>query len=163
MILGDPYKFAIIVKTIKEWNIDDAFCNGVLLFCINGNIFPKEIFTATLKSEIRPLKEKLEALTVEKTLFHMEKEKAFKKIYNITFLEDWDKENDYRFDITPLIFADKGCYVFAVSNGRQVRILAAELSYIIEKSRHDLNKIQISEAILTHKELSGITSHLKIY
>ena len=49
MILGNPYKFSVFISTIKEWNIDNEFCNGVLLFCIEGNIFPKKIVTATLK------------------------------------------------------------------------------------------------------------------
>ena len=31
MIIGDPYKFAILSGVINEWNIDDTFCNGVLL------------------------------------------------------------------------------------------------------------------------------------
>ena len=59
MILGNPYKFSVFISTIKEWNIDNEFCNGVLLFCIEGNIFPKKIVTATLKYEIQLLKEKL--------------------------------------------------------------------------------------------------------
>ncbi len=46
MIIGDPYKFAILSEVINEWNIDDAFCNGVLLFCVNGDIYPKEVVTA---------------------------------------------------------------------------------------------------------------------
>ena len=53
MILGNPYKFSVFISTIKEWNIDNEFCNGVLLFCIDGNIFPKKIVTATLKCEIQ--------------------------------------------------------------------------------------------------------------
>lgn len=43
MILGNPYKFLIFISTIKEWNIDSAFNNGVLLFGIDGNIFPKKL------------------------------------------------------------------------------------------------------------------------
>lgn len=34
MIIGDPYKFAILSGIFKEWNMDDTFCNGFLLcFC----------------------------------------------------------------------------------------------------------------------------------
>ena len=49
MILGNPYKFSVFISTIKEWNIDNEFFNGVLLFFIDGNIFHKKIVTATLK------------------------------------------------------------------------------------------------------------------
>ena len=62
MIIGDSYKFAILSGEINEWNIDDAFCNGVLLFCVNGDIYPKEVVTATLGSEIEYLRQKLRNL-----------------------------------------------------------------------------------------------------
>lgn len=58
MILGNPYSFSVFINTIKEWNIDNEFCNGILLFCVDGDFFPKRIVTATLKCEIQPLKEK---------------------------------------------------------------------------------------------------------
>ncbi len=54
MILGDPYKFSIFIQTIKEWNYDDTFNSGVLLFCVNGDIFPKEIHTVPLNYVIDP-------------------------------------------------------------------------------------------------------------
>lgn len=163
MILGDPYKFAIFIETIKEWNIDDAFCNGILLFSVNGIIFPKEIVTATLKSEIRPLKEKLEKLTVDEKLFKMEKRDAFAKIYNLTFPKNVTESNDFRYDLTPYSFADNNCYVFGVSSGKQVRILSAKLKYIIEESRHELENIDISETVLSIEELNEIVLKLKIY
>ena len=122
MILGNPYKFSVFISTIKEWNIDNEFCNGVLLFCIEGNIFPKKIVTATLKYEIQLLKEKLRNLITNERLYNMQRDKAFAEIYNITFPEDISIDNDYRFDITPESFADENCYVFAVSNGKKVRI-----------------------------------------
>ncbi|WP_117406010.1 Imm42 family immunity protein [Acetivibrio clariflavus] len=31
MILGDPYKFSIIIDAVNEWNVDDAFDNGCLM------------------------------------------------------------------------------------------------------------------------------------
>lgn len=43
MVIGDAYKFAVILQTITEWNIDDTFCNGILLFGVNGDIYPKNI------------------------------------------------------------------------------------------------------------------------
>ena len=56
MIIGDPYKFAILSEVINEWNIDGTFCNGVLLFCVNGDMYLKEVVTATLGSEIEYLR-----------------------------------------------------------------------------------------------------------
>ena len=53
MIIGNPHTFAIITQAVKEWNIEGSFwSSGVLLFCIDGALFPKQIATATLNSEI---------------------------------------------------------------------------------------------------------------
>ena len=49
---------------------------------------------------------------------------AFIKIYNLRFPEDWDVDEDYRFDISPVAFSDNNCLIFAVSNGSMVRVLA---------------------------------------
>lgn len=162
MILGNPYKFSVFISTIKEWNIDNEFCNGVLLFCIDGNIFPKKIVTATLKCEIQLLKEKLRNLIINERLYNMQRDKAFAEIYNITFPEDISIDNDYRFDITPESFADENCYVFAVSNGKEVRIMATKLNYIVEESRHELSNVDISETFIEIEDLNQIISQLEI-
>ena len=162
MILGNPYKFSVFISTIKEWNIDNEFCNGVLLFCIDGNIFPKKIVTATLKCEIQLLKEKLRNLITNERLYNMQRDKAFAEIYNITFPEDISIDNDYRFDITPESFADENCYVFAVSNGKEVRIMATKLNYIVEESRHELSNVDISETFIEIEDLNQIISQLDI-
>ena len=162
MILGDPYKFAIIIKIIKEWNIGEAFGNGVLLFCVDGSIFPKEIFTASLNSEINPLKEKLKNIAANNEIFKMEKEAAFKKIYNITFPEDVDLDNDYQFDITPLSFPEDNSYIFAVSDGARIRILASKLKYIREESRHKLKNINVYEAFISMEEMKEIVKELNV-
>ncbi len=92
----------------------------------------------------------------------MQKDKAFVEIYNITFPEDVDIDNDYRFDVSPQSFSDSDCYVFAISNGEQVRIMAAKLNYIIKNSRHELKNLDISEAFITINELKKIISELDI-
>lgn len=131
MIIGDPYKFAILSGVINEWNIDDTFCNGVLLFCVNGDIYPKEVVTATLRCEIEYLKQKLRSLTIDKRLYALPPQQAFAEIYGITFPEDTDSDNEDCFDITPASLSDHNCFVFAVCNGVNVRVLASELAYEI--------------------------------
>ena len=80
MIIGDPYKFAILSGVINEWNIDDTFCNGVLLFCVNGDIYPKEVATATLRCEIEYLKQKLRNLTTVSFLYRLLPAKEIRRI-----------------------------------------------------------------------------------
>lgn len=163
MILGNPYSFSVFINTIKEWNLDDEFCNGVLLFCVDGEFFPKRIVTATLKCEIQPLKEKLMSLVKDEILYNMPKDKAFAKIYNITFPEDTSINNDYRFDISPESFADDNCFIFAVSNGEKVRIMAAKLNYNKKESRHEIRRANINETFISINELDEIVTKLDIY
>lgn len=122
MIIGDPYKFAILSGVINEWNMDDTFCNGVLLFCVNGDIYPKEVVTATLRCEIKYLKQKLKKLMTDKRLYAMPSQQAFAEIYGITFPEDIDSDNEDCFDITPASLSDHNCFVFAVCDGVNVRV-----------------------------------------
>jgi len=87
-IIGDPYKFSIFVNLIKEWSSDNfTWCNGVLLFCIDGALFPKIVTTTTLNSEITPLIENLKNIPINKKLYCMEKEKAFIEMYHTRYPE----------------------------------------------------------------------------
>jgi len=164
MVIGNPYRFSIITEVIDEWNMKGTnFNNGILLFCIGGEIFQKEIATATLNSEIPQLKEKLMNITVNEELFNMGKEEAFAKMYDITYLE-WENNDsitgDYRFYITPQTMEDLGCKVFAVSNADEVRIMSSKLNYITEDSKYDIDNADISEAFITNDELMQIVLKL---
>jgi len=168
MIIGDPYKFSVFAKVIKEWNIDElSFRNGVLLFCIDGELFPKQIVTATLNCEIPPLSEKLMNIAIDAELYEMETEKAFIEMYNTTFPKwdpEWDNEGDiynvYRYFLSPPTLSDFDCHVYAVSNGKQIRLMAAKLNYILEESTHDLKSLEISETFVTYNELKEIVHKL---
>lgn len=164
MVLGDPAYFSIFCEIIKEWNVDDTFGNGILLFCLNGKLYPPEIVNATLKCEVRHLREKLRNIAQDEQMYSMEKEKAFIEMFNVTFpdfLEDESCNNDYRFEISPYALEDYHCFAFAVSNGKSVRILAAKLNYNKEVSRHELNNIEVNEVYISHEELERIASGLE--
>lgn len=161
MIIGNPYKFAILSGGINEWNMDDTFCNGVLLFCVNGDIYPKEVVTATLRCEIKYLKQKLKKLMTDKRLYAMPSQQAFVEIYGITFPEDIDSENEDCFDITPASLSDHNCFVFAVCDGVNVRVLASELAYEMENGRHKLQDNAVSETFVSVSEMKEIISGLE--
>ena len=160
MTLGNPYKFAILIDRIDDWNIDDAFCNGLLLLCVNGTIFPDGILAATLQHEIEPLKQNLLNLATDQRLYSLPSHQAFIEIYNITFPEDIDVANDYRFDITPSLLSDNNCFIFAIRNGEGVRILASKLDYDTENAKHNLQNINVCETFLSLTELDEIISGL---
>lgn len=156
MVVGNPYKFAILYEKVTEWNIDDTFCNGILFYFLNGVMFPRQLTTATLSCEISRLQEKLKApQIVNCELFSMSKEEAFTAIYNATLSGDiMDCIN--HFDITPSSFSDQDCYIFAVSDGLQVRIFASTLVYIPEESRHSLNDAKIEEVFMNINDFKNI-------
>ena len=155
MVIGDPFKFAIIIEVIKAWNPGDykGFANGVLFFCVDGEIFPNFVVNATLGYELHNENfiDKLANPAVNAELYHMEKEKSFSEMYSITYPHySSSAENDHRYNITPQEFSDKNCLVFAVSNGEQVRIMAS-------------GSTEISEVFLPINELNDIVSELKIF
>lgn len=156
MTFGNPHQFAVLAETIKGWNNDDTFCNGLLLFFVDGCIYPNEIVTATLRCEIEPLKQKLASPAIDKRLYDLPAQLAFSEIYNITFPDSIDAENDSRFDISPPSLSDHGCFLFSVSDGTNIRILASKLKYKPETSRHNLYDIAVSEAHIAASELNEI-------
>lgn len=163
MLLGDPYKFAIIMETIKEGDmVDDTWHNGVLLFCVDGAIFPKRILTAPLGCEITPLKENLGNIAVNDRIFHMKKREAFEHIYNTSYPENWDEDTDFQYEITPETFPEDNCDVFAVSDGDQVRILAAKSPRSKDTMRPVFNNATIKEAFISVQELKEIARALEI-
>lgn len=164
MILGNPDKFAIIMEVVSEWNMDQSFNNGILIFAVDGNMYPKnEIVNATLNSELPYLKYQMRNVGIDERLFKLSKDKAFGEIYRLRSPEDIDIDSDYLYDISPLSFSDDNCLIFAVSNGAEIRILAAsELKYIKAESRYNLDNIEIDETYISVAEFNEILSKLSI-
>jgi len=162
-IIGNPYKFSILIFDVKEWNTRGSlFFNGLLIFSINGELFPpKEVLNVTLSGETHWLIENFKTIAVNEEIFCMEKEKAFIEMHNARFPKNIDIDEDYQYDISPEEFADRGYYVFAVSNGKQIRIMASKLTYIMKHSRHNLNKIHINEIFITTSELNKMILKLE--
>lgn len=164
MILGDPAQFAVIYEIVDEWNIDSSFNNGVLMFSIDWKVYPgNEIVNATLNFEIPNLKKCMSSIGVDEQIFGLQKNEAFITIYNLRFPEDWNVDEDYRFDISPEVFSDNNCLIFAVSNGSMVRVLAASnLEYIKAESRYNLKDIEVSETYITIEEWNKILLKLDV-
>lgn len=152
MLIGNPDKFAILLHRVEEWNMDDTFKNGILHFCINGEMFPKEILSVTLACEVPWLREKMANVVVDKKIYYQPKDEAFAALYSKTFPEECSEDNDYRFQVNPECFLDFNYITFAVSNGVNVRILATQLQYKTEESRHDLSFLQVLETSISNEE-----------
>lgn len=163
MVVGNPDDFSIMFDVVDEWNSDTTFNNGLLFMSIDGKIFLSELTTATLNVELPQLIKNLKNPAENKEIFHMEKKEAFTYIYGLTFPSDWDMDNDYSYDITPNEFGDRDCFVFMVSNGDIIRILAAsELQYIEEESTHNLQDINVAETYISKEELERMVEKLGV-
>ena len=163
MIIGDPYVFSIFIDTVEEWNCDNSFNNGLLFMSINGTLFPKEILSATLSTELYELIKNLENIKENIDIFQMGKEEAFAYIYKLTFPNDYDVDNDYSYNITPFVLWDNNYFVFMVSNGHETRILASKLQYMMEESVHNLNQLEIVETYISIEEVQEMIEKLKSF
>lgn len=164
MIIGNPYKFAVCVQKINEWNSDNSGTNGVFLFFIDGFIIPAEIENVDIEREIDILIKELLNISEDKSIFEMDKNEAVEKMYHITFPSDIDCDNDYRFHITPDEIADRDFFIFVVSNKDKVRFLAtSRLKYDIEESMHLFENMKVYESIITYEELKELVVKLKKY
>jgi hypothetical protein len=151
MHLGDPYKFSVVFEPIYEWS-DNTYTNGVLLLIIDGKLFPKEeVSTAELNVDINFLQRSLTNITINDGIYTMKKEKAFIEIYNSA-----PTIVDNNFQIAPCTLSDRDYCIFAMGNGKQIRIIGTKLVYNWEESTHCLNDLDISEAFITYNELNQI-------
>jgi hypothetical protein len=162
VILGNPYKFAILLEVVNDWNVKDkySFYNGILEFYVNGNIFPYKMVNATLGSEVPNLIRQFSHISINKRVFDMKREKAFFEIYHIIYPDNEDIDNDSNYDITPYSFCDINCHVFAVSNGEQIRILAANLECRLDEETYQLNNIEIAETYISIDDVNDFVTKL---
>ena len=75
-----------------------------MVFALNI-IMIKMIRTATLISELEPLKNVLENPIIDKRLFNMKKGDAYMELYDLTFPEN-DADNNYGYHLTPASLSD---------------------------------------------------------
>lgn len=162
MILGNPYRFSIFLDVVENWNTKGSysFYNGMLVFCIDGKVFPNRLVNATLGSEVPNLIRQFSQVSINPKFFDMKKREAFLEIYHITHSDDIDIDGDYSYDVTPYSFEDINCFVFAVSNGEQVRILASYLEYRPEEGIHEMANIEITEAYISVDDMAELISKL---
>ena len=162
MVIGDPYGFAIITQEISDWNPEGtAFHNGVLMICVNGTFFPKEIVTSTLGMEIYQLVNDLQSISCCSRLFTLPKNEAFAEIYDMSYPTNWEVYNNYDYNVTPESLCDQNCFVFLIFYQKKIRFLAANPLYNIAESKHNLSDLSISEAIISQDEISSITRVLQ--
>lgn len=176
MVIGDPYKMAFILERMTVWEADgDSFRNGIMFLSIEGEVFPKEVRTTTFLSELpdilslRPLPPSAFMDTVtDKGLYNMPSDKLLAYLEDITFPDDLDTDNDYRFLVPFTEIGDSGFEVFMVSDGENVRVLVGKwsgLPYpddVVDTRLYDIGHLELSaETVITLDELEKLRCGLQ--
>lgn len=172
MLIGNPDKFAFLIEKVPEW-CGNGFVNGLLYVYVNGEIFPKKIYTTTLSDVwslfdyafVNPPKdERLYALP-DKELFEELLKMRYPDYFTDNEDEDYsfDEDEDYSFDIEYYEIGDWGYHIFAVSSGENVRVLIGywrssegfELLNSAEITLDELTKMREEFSEYYHKEIQG--------
>lgn len=116
MIIGDPYKFAISLDVVDSWS-NDVYKNGILHYLVDGNTYPKEIYTHCLNSDLYMLftyPGVKKSVKDNSYLFDLDKISLMKILVR--------KENDkYKFSTTTM--EDWGYYFYFIPFGDYIRIV----------------------------------------
>ena len=132
MLIGDPDKFAFLIEKVPSWSAG-GFVNGLLYVYVNGEMFPKELRTTTLSTDLFMLRGfAFENLPTDKRLYALSDNELFGELrrlrYSDYFTDDEDADEEYRFDFELPELGDCGYHIFAVSGGENVRVLIGHWS-----------------------------------
>jgi len=171
MIIGNPYKFAILFQRVDAWNRDLTDNNGAFALCIDGKLFPKfpnDIINTIIPRSVYDIKDSLENIPVNEEIFDMNKKEAFSTLNKLVYPEfdgeKSDEENidgDYRYELSVEYLNDHGGKYFAVKKDGKMRILAANLDYNYEESNYIFDGVTITEVILEKDYINKIINQLE--
>lgn len=130
MLIGDPDKFAFLIEKVPAWSAG-GFVNGLLYVYVNGEMFPKELRTTTLSTDLFMLRDfAFENTPTDKRLYALSDDDLFAELrrprYPEYFTDNEDADADYRFNLELQELGDCGYDFFALSGGENVRILVGQ-------------------------------------
>lgn len=172
MVFGDPNRFAVIVKAIDAWNetqiigSTSKFYNGILIFCVDGFLFPQvEIAVSTLCVDVPWFIRLIERVpdVDQYSLFESDKKDAFCFLLNNSFSDTEENDAVRNFLVSPPILSDKQDMIFCIKKDNMFRIIASHVDYNIEQSAYNLGSNVISETYIPVNEIESIVTDLKKY
>ena len=167
MIIGDPYKFAIIFDRVAAWNGSLSDNNCYFSFCIDGKMFPDIALNAILSVSVKEVMNSLVDIPVNEEIFDMDSKDAIPILYDLVYPEydeksdEENKESDYRYLISIEESVDNKYYVFAVKKDEKIRILGAKGDYDFEEKSLSFDNSEIVEIILEKDEINNIIRQLE--
>lgn len=174
MLFGNPDNFAFLIEKVPEW-CGNGFVNGLLYVYVNGEIFPKKIYTTTLSDVWSLFDYALVNPPKDERLYALPDEELFAELLKMRYPEYftdnadededycYDIEYDYHYDIEYYEIGDWGYHIFAVSNGKNVRVLIGyrsdpnlfELVNSAEITLDEFTKLREEFSEYYHKEIRG--------
>lgn len=164
MLIGDPYKFAVLFDRVKNWNASLADNNGLFALCIDGKLFPDEVINAVISVSIYDVKDSLNGIPINEKIYDMNTENSFKALYELVYPDydnEDDQDNDYRYLLATPDLTDLNYLVFAVEGRGNIKILAAKLEYDFEEERDIFDKSAITEIILQKDYINNVIAQLE--
>lgn len=170
MLFGNPDKFAFLIEKVPEWS-DESFANGLLYVFIKWEMYPNEVRNTTISDDLQFLLDKerpygMYYLVNDEKLYALPDEELFAKLRRVRcpwLLDDEDADYDYRFDLELDELSLARYKIFAVSNGKLVRILIGhwennesfELVNSVEITLEEFTKIRDELWEYYEKEIHG--------
>ena len=125
MVIGDPYKFGIIIERMEKLE-SDSFKNGIMFLLINGEVYPKDVRTTTFNCELAELLDENSAMrspVKDKELYVLKSTELFEKLADFTYGKDRDALYDTAYLLPFHEINDTGYSIFIISDGENIRLM----------------------------------------
>ena len=161
MVIGNTYKFCFIIERIREWEASATYQSGIVFLCLENTIYPDTVRNTTLNVDLYHLTRDDSPFmnpVIDPDLYELEKEQLFKTLYETTYPEDIEADNDYKY-VWPLDeIGDAGFDIFSVSNGKKIKIFGAKL-HIDDVDLLNMVELDLDEYLSIANELKNYVDH----
>jgi len=174
MIFGNPYRFAIWTEYIPQWG--ESYKNGLFYLVINGSLYPSDMRTSTLSSDLYEIIDKDCALISHPQndeIFSLSTEEAFKRLFNLAYPEPSEEEEYpeqlFVYCITSPNVSDSGGCFFAVANDTSLRIIGGVTERLVKDENEEknvweyINSPFLEDLIISKDEINEIMTNVRKY
>ncbi|WP_225760298.1 immunity 42 family protein [Leclercia sp. Marseille-Q4284] len=174
MIFGNPYHFAIWTELVPQWS--ESYKNGLFHLIINGNLYPDDIRTSTLSTDLYEITDSDCALISQpqnNEIFYLSTEIAFKRLYNLAYPEPSEQdeypEQILDYCITSSNISSRGGCFFAVSDDISLRIIGGIIQHLVKDESEDKNvweyikKPLLQDITILKNDLNEIMMNVRKY
>ena len=161
MVIGDPYKFGFIIERIREWEASATYQSGIVFLFLDNTIYPDTVRNTTLNVDLWHLTRDDSPFmdpVIDPDLYELEKEQLFKTLYETTYPEDIEADNDYKYVWDLLEIGDAGFDIFSISNGKKIKIFGAKL-HIDDVDLLNMVELDLDEYLSIANELKNYVDH----